>query len=163
MRYNNLGSTGLFVSELCLGTMTFGASGPFEAMGTVRQTDADAMLDRASCAGINIVDTADTYSGGEFERILGRGLKNLGKARDEVIIATKVFGYMGAGPNQQGSSRAHILDGDKASLKRLTTDYIDLDQLHGFDAATPIEESLGALDDLVRQGQLAKAKSSRAA
>ncbi len=154
MRYNKLGSTGLFVSELCLGTMTFGASGPFQAMGTVQQSDADAMLDRAFCAGINIVDTADTYSSGESERILGHGLKNLGKARDEVVIATKVFGKMGDGPNQQGSSRAHILDAAKASLKRLGTDYIDLYQLHGFDAATPIEESLIALDDLVRQGHV---------
>ena len=154
MRYNKLGSTGLFVSELCLGTMTFGANGPFQAMGNVQQSDADAMLDRAFDAGINIVDTADTYSGGESERILGQGLKNLGKARDEVVIATKVFGHVGDGPNQQGSSRTHILDAAKASLKRLGTDYIDLYQLHGFDAATPIEESLEALNDLVRQGHV---------
>ena len=154
MRYNKLGSTGLFVSELCLGTMTFGASGPFQAMGNVGQADADTMLDRAFGAGINIVDTADTYSGGESERILGQGLKNLGKARDEVVIATKVFGQMGDGPNAQGSSRAHILDAAKASLKRLGTDYIDLYQLHGFDVATPIEESLTALSDLVRQGHV---------
>ena len=154
MRYNKLGSTGLFVSELCLGTMTFGASGRFEALGNVGQSDADAMLDRAFGAGINIVDTADTYSGGESERILGRALKNVGKARDEVVIATKVFGYMGDGPNAQGSSRGHILDAAKASLRRLDTDYIDLYQLHGFDVATPIEESLEALDDLVRQGHV---------
>ena len=154
MRYNKLGSTGLFVSELCLGTMTFGASGPFQVMGNVQQADADAMLDRAFGAGINIIDTADTYSGGESERILGQGLRNLRKARDEVVIATKVFGTMGDGPNQRGSSRAHILDAAKASLKRLGTDYIDLYQLHGFDAATPVEESLEALTDLVRQGHV---------
>ncbi len=154
MRYNKLGSTGLFVCELCLGTMTFGASGPFEAMGNVQQADADVMLDRAFGAGINIIDTADTYSGGEAERILGQGLKNVGKARDEVVIATKLFGYMGDGPNAQGSSRAHILDAAKASLKRLGTEYIDLYQLHGFDAATSIEESLEALNDLVRQGHV---------
>lgn len=154
MRYNTLGSTGLFVSELCLGTMTFGASGPFQAMGTVAQTEADAMLDAAFTAGVNIVDTADTYSGGEAERILGQGLQHVGKPRDEVVLATKVFGSMGAAPNQQGSSRGHILDAAKASLSRLGTDYVDLYQLHGFDPATPIEESLEALNDLVRQGHV---------
>jgi len=152
MRYNRLGSTGLFVSELCFGTMTFGGSGGFGAVGAVQQADADALLARAFAAGINFVDTADTYSEGLAERITGQALRNLGVKRDEVIVATKVFGDMGPGPNQRGSSRGHILDAAKASLARLRLDYIDLYQLHGFDPATPLEETLGALNDLVRQG-----------
>ncbi len=152
MRYNRLGSTGLFVSELCLGTMTFGASGQYQFMGTVEQGEADAQVARALEAGINFIDTADTYSAGDSERITGQALKNLGTKRDEVIVATKVFGPTGSGPNQQGSSRGHILDAAKASLARLQLDHIDLYQLHGFDPATPVEETLGALDDLVRQG-----------
>ena len=152
MRYNRLGTTGLFVSELCLGTMTFGATGQYAFMGAVEQADADAMVGRAVEAGINFVDTADTYSGGNSERLTGQALKNVGVRREEVVIATKVFGETGPGPNARGSSRAHIIAGAHASLARLQTDYIDLYQLHGFDPATPIEESLGALTDLVRQG-----------
>ncbi len=152
MRYNKLGSTGLFVSELCFGTMTFGGRGPSSVIGKVQQADADTLLARAFEAGINLIDTADIYSEGDSERITGQALKNLGTKRDEVIVATKVFGNMGSKPNQQGSSRSHILDGVKASLERLQLEYIDLYQLHGFDPATPIEETLGALNDLVRQG-----------
>lgn len=152
MRYNKLGSTGLFVSEMCLGTMTFGASGQYEFMGKVEQADADAQIARALEAGINFVDTADTYSGGNSERVTGQALKNLGTPRDQVVVATKVFGSTGPGPNQQGSSRGHILEAAKASLARLQLDHIDLYQLHGFDPATPIEETLGALNDLVTQG-----------
>jgi len=152
MKYNKLGATGLFVSELCFGTMTFGDSDQYRFMGAVAQQDADALLARAFEAGINFLDTADTYSGGESERVTGQALKNLGTKREEVVIATKVFGNMGPGPNQQGSSRAHIMTAAKASLQRLQTDYIDLYQLHGFDPATPMEESLEALTDLVRQG-----------
>lgn len=152
MRYNKLGSTGLFVSELCFGTMTFGGRGPTSVIGKVQQTEADTLLAQAFEAGINLIDTADIYSEGDSERITGQALKNLGTKRDEVIVATKVFGNMGSKPNQQGSSRGHILDGAKASLERLQLEYIDLYQLHGFDPATPIEETLGALNDLVRQG-----------
>lgn len=152
MRYNKLGSTGLFVSELCFGTMTFGGSGGFEIMGNVQQAEADTLLARAFEAGINFIDTADTYSEGNSERITGQALKNLGIKRDEVVVATKVFGDMGSGPNRRGSSRNHILDGVQASLQRLQLDHIDLYQLHGFDPATPIEETLHALNDLVRQG-----------
>ncbi|HEY0777559.1 MAG TPA: aldo/keto reductase [Gemmatirosa sp.] len=152
MRYNRLGTTGLFVSELCLGTMTFGASDQYAFMGAVAQADADAMVRRALDAGINLLDTADTYSAGTSERITGQALRNLGVRRDEIVVATKVFGETGAGPNARGSSRAHIIAGAHASLERLQLDYIDLYQLHGFDPATPIEESLGALTDLVRQG-----------
>ncbi len=152
MRYNKLGSTGLFVSELCLGTMTFGASGAFSAMGAVEQAEADAVVARALEAGINVIDTADAYSDGASERITGQALKNVGVRRDEVVVATKVFGDVGTGPNQRGSSRGHVLDAVKASLERLQLDYIDLYQLHGFDPATSIEETLEALNDLVRQG-----------
>ncbi|THF71643.1 aldo/keto reductase [Deinococcus sp. Arct2-2] len=152
MRYNKLGNTGLFVSELAFGTMTFGASGPFAAMGKVEQAEADALLARAIEAGVNLIDTADTYSGGDSERITGQALKNLGVRRDEIVVATKVFGDVGTGPNARGSSRGHILDAAHASLERLQLDHIDLYQLHGFDPATPIEETLTALNDLVRQG-----------
>jgi len=150
MRYNRLGNTGLFVSELAFGTMTFGGSGGFEVMGRVQQNDADTLLGRAIEAGINFIDTADTYSGGASERITGQALKNLGVRRDEVVVATKVFGDIGVGPNGRGSSRAHILDAVHASLERLQLEHIDLYQLHGFDPATPLEESLEALNDLVR-------------
>ena len=152
MRYNRLGNTGLFVSELAFGTMTFGGTDGFENVGTVQQAEAEALLARAIEAGINLIDTADTYSGGLSESITGQALRNLGVAREEVVLATKVFGTMGSGPNARGSSRGHILDAAHASLKRLQTDHIDVYQLHGFDPATPIEETLGALSDLVRQG-----------
>ena len=152
MRYNKLGSTGLFVSELCLGTMTFGGVGSYSNIGTVQQAEADTLVARALKAGINFIDTADTYSEGNSERITGQALKNLGIKHDEVIVATKVFGDTGSKPNQRGSSRSHILDGAKASLERLQLDHIDLYQLHGFDPATSIEETLEALNDLVRQG-----------
>ncbi len=152
MRYNKLGSTGLFVSELCFGTMTFGGDGLYNHVGKVQQAEADALLARAFEAGINFIDTADAYSEGNSERITGQAFKNVGKKRDEIVVATKVFGETGSQPNQRGSSRGHILDSAKASLARLQLEYIDLYQLHGFDPATPIEETLGALDDLVKQG-----------
>jgi len=151
MRYNRLGPTGLFVSELCLGTMTFGGNGTSN-IGVLPQKDAEALVARALEGGINFIDTADIYADGASEEITGRALKNLKIPREDVIIATKVFGRMGAGPNARGASRAHILDGAKASLKRLGLDHIDLYQIHGFDAATPIEETLRALDALVQQG-----------
>ncbi len=152
MRYNRLGKTGLFVSELCFGTMTFGGTGNFSVMGSVQQAEADALLSKAFEAGINFIDTADTYSEGRSELITGQALKNLGVQRDQVIVATKVFGDIGTGPNARGSSRGHILDAAQASLERLQLDHIDLYQLHGFDPATPVEETLEALNDLVRQG-----------
>ena len=152
MRYDKLGSTGLFVSELCFGTMTFGGSGRYQNVGQVQQAEADKLLDRALEAGINFIDTADTYSGGDSERITGQALKNLGIRRDEVVVATKVFGETGPGPNSSGSSRSHIIDGAHASLDRLQLKHIDLYQLHGFDPATPVEETLSALSDLVRHG-----------
>lgn len=154
MRYNRLGSTGLFVSELCFGTMTFGAAGRYAHLGDVGQPEADALLAGAFDAGINFIDTADTYSAGASERVTGQSLKNLGIKRDEVVVATKVFGETGPSPNARGSSRAHIFDAIGASLERLQLEYVDLYQLHGFDPATPIEESLTALNDLVRQGRV---------
>ena len=152
MRYNRLGTTGLFVSELCFGTMTFGGQGAFANVGQVQQPEADRLIARSLEAGINLIDTADVYSEGNSEIITGQALKNLKVRREDVVIATKVFGQVGTGPNDKGSSRGHIMDAVKGSLKRMQLDHIDLYQLHGFDAATPIEESLRALDSLVRQG-----------
>jgi aryl-alcohol dehydrogenase-like predicted oxidoreductase len=155
MRYNQLGGTGLFVSELCLGTMTFGSRGEiWQNIGGLGQDEAEALLWQAHEAGINFIDTADVYSEGESERITGQAIRNLGIARDEIVLATKVFGSTGATHNARGASRGHIMDGVKASLKRLGTDYIDLYQIHGFDRITPFEETLRALTDLVRQGHV---------
>ena len=155
MRNNPLGRTGLFVSELCLGTMTFGGTGGiWGQIGDLQQADAERLVGQALDAGINFIDTADVYSGGASEQITGQALKNLKVARDSVVVATKVFGDTGAGPNARGLSRSHIVDGVKASLARLQLDHIDLYQLHGFDAATPMEETLAALDQLVRHGHV---------
>ncbi|SDE19865.1 aldo/keto reductase [Rhodospira trueperi] len=153
MRYNTLGNTGLLVSELCLGTMTFGGSdGMWRQIGTVQQQEADAIVRTAFDAGINVIDTANVYAEGLSEQITGQALKNLGVPRDDVLIATKVFGRARPGPNGAGASRGHILDQAKASLKRLQVDHIDLYQIHGLDPLTPFEETLEALDILVRQG-----------
>jgi aryl-alcohol dehydrogenase-like predicted oxidoreductase len=153
MRNHPLGRTGLFVSELCLGTMTFGGGeGMWNQIGAVQQSDAERLVGQALDAGINFIDTADMYSGGLAEQITGQALKNLKVPRDSVVIATKVFGETGSGPNARGASRGHIQDGIRASLKRLQLEHIDLYQIHGFDPATPIEETVRALDQLVRQG-----------
>jgi aryl-alcohol dehydrogenase-like predicted oxidoreductase len=153
MRYNTLGQTGLFVSELCLGTMTFGGSeGIWQHIGSVQQKEADDLVRAALDAGVNFIDTANVYAGGLAEEITGQALRNLGVVRDEVVVATKVYGRMGKGPNGSGTSRYHMLEQAKASLRRLQLGHIDLYQIHGFDAVTPIEETLEALDTLVRQG-----------
>ncbi|SAI74494.1 oxidoreductase [Bordetella ansorpii] len=154
MKYHRLGNTGLFVSELAFGAMTFGNNAGYESLGGLGQGEANAMVRRAFDAGINLYDTADFYALGESERLLGEALRNLGEARENYLIATKVFGPMTSGPNGAGASRAHILDAAKGSLRRLGVDHIDLYQVHGFDPATPIEETLRALDDLVRQGHV---------
>jgi aryl-alcohol dehydrogenase-like predicted oxidoreductase len=155
MRNKPLGRTGLFVSELCLGTMTFGGStGIWAQIGDLQQADAERLIGHAIDAGINFIDTADVYAGGASEQITGQALKNLKVPRESVVVATKVFGDTGPGPNNRGASRGHILDGVKASLKRLQLEHIDLYQIHGFDAATPIEETVRALDQLVRQGHV---------
>jgi aryl-alcohol dehydrogenase-like predicted oxidoreductase len=152
MRYNKLGRTGLYVSELCLGTMTFGGQGMWTAIGQLDQSDSDALVKTAIDSGINFIDTANVYSEGVSERITGQALRNLGIARDQVVIATKAMGPMGTGPNDRGLSRYHIMNQVEASLKRLQLDHIDLYQVHGWDAATPIEETLRALDNLVERG-----------
>lgn len=154
MRYKKLGGTGLLVSEICLGTMTFGGRGFWTSIGTLDQSVADGIVARSLEAGVNFIDTADVYSEGLSEEITGRAIVNSGRKRSEIVLATKVFGQMGAGLNDRGASRGHIMDGVKASLKRLGTDYIDLYQIHGIDPITPIEETLRALDDLVRQGHV---------
>ena len=155
MRNKPLGRTGLFVSELCLGTMTFGgSSGIWSQIGDLQQADAERLIGQAIDAGINFIDTADVYAGGVSEQITGQALKNLKVPRENVVVATKVFGDTGPGPNTRGASRGHILDGVKASLKRLQLDHIDLYQIHGFDNATPIDETVRALDQLVRHGHV---------
>jgi aryl-alcohol dehydrogenase-like predicted oxidoreductase len=155
MRHKPLGRTGLFVSELCLGTMTFGGNaGLWAQIGDLQQADAERLIGQAIDAGINFIDTADVYAGGASEQITGQALKNLKVPRENVVVATKVFGETGPAANARGNSRGHILDGVKASLKRLQLDHIDLYQIHGFDPATPIEETVRALDQLVRQGHV---------
>jgi aryl-alcohol dehydrogenase-like predicted oxidoreductase len=166
MRYKQLGRTGLFVSEICLGAMTFGAGkeGVWgnmsgldvetvdSAMGALDQPTVDRILAGALSAGVNFVDTADVYAGGQSELRVGRALKNLGVKRKDIVIATKVFNPVGPGPNDRGASRGHIMDAVRDSLDRLGTDYIDLYQIHGYDRVTPLEETLRALEDLRRQG-----------
>jgi aryl-alcohol dehydrogenase-like predicted oxidoreductase len=155
MKYNLLGTTGLKVSELCLGTMTFGKSGGrFAAINGVDQAGADALLKRSLDAGINFIDTANVYTEGQSEEITGQAIRNVGVSRDDLVLATKVRGKMGDGPNDAGLTRKHIMQQVEASLKRLQTDYIDLYQTHSFDPLTPWEETLRALDDLVRQGKV---------
>jgi aryl-alcohol dehydrogenase-like predicted oxidoreductase len=155
MKYNQLGRTGLFVSELCLGTMTFGGNedaGWWSVIGKLQQEAVDEIVGAALGAGVNFIDTADVYSMGGAERLLGQSLKNLGVKRSDVVIASKVYGEVGAGPNDRGASRGHIMDGVQRSLERLQLDHIDLYQIHAHDPVTPIEETLRALDDLTRQG-----------
>lgn len=155
MRYNQLGNTGLFVSELCLGTMTFGEADNAALWGKIAGVDQDAadqILDRSIKAGVNFVDTADVYSFGTSERILGQAIRNVGVARKDIVIATKFLGQMGDTPNDRGASRGHIMDSVEKSLERLQVDHIDLYQIHGTDTVTPIDETLRALDDLVSRG-----------
>lgn len=154
MEYKTLGNTGLLVSTLCLGTMTFGGKGFWETVGAVDQAGVDKLIKTSIDAGINFFDSADIYSEGESERLLGNSLKNLNIARKDVVIATKVYGRVGQGYNDIGASRGHIMDAVDASLRRLNTEYIDLYQIHGNDPITPIEETLRALDALVQQGKV---------
>ena len=151
MKMRSLGKSGVKVSEICMGTMTFGSRVVRDSVGGLGQKESDALVNMALDAGVNFFDTADVYAEGQSEEMLG---KALGKRRKEIILATKIRGKMGPGPNDLGLSRHHILEGCEASLKRLGTDYIDLYQVHRFDPATPLEETLRALDDLVRQGKV---------
>src|SRR5271163_582789 len=155
MEYATLGNTGLLVSKLCFGTMTFGdGRGLFKALSAVGQAEADELVKMSIDGGINFFDTADNYTEGESERILGQSLKNLNIARKDVVIATKVYSRVGPGRNDVGASRGHIMDGVEDSLRRLQTDHIDLYQIHASDSVTPIEETLRALDTLVQQGKV---------
>src|ERR1700761_7450784 len=141
MHLNKLGRTGLFVSELCLGTMTFGGGeGVWQQIGSLQQSEADALVGRALDAGINFIDTANVYSNGLSEQITGQALRDLGIARNQVIVATKVFGRMAPAANARGPTRFHIHEQAKASLKRLQLDHVDLYQIHGFDSVPPIDE-----------------------
>ena len=146
-----LGNTGIKVSEICFGAMTFGGRGYWKAIGELEQKDANTLVKTALDRGINFFDTADVYSEGLAEEMLG---KALGNKRKEIILATKVRGRTGKGPNDVGLSRHHIIEGCNSSLKRLGTNYIDLYQVHSFDPFTPLEETLRALDDLVRDGKV---------
>jgi len=152
MNYVNLGRTGLKVSRLCLGTMTYGSRKwrPW----VLDEDESRPFLRRAIELGINFFDTADMYSVGASEEVLGRALRDFGPGRDRVVIATKVFNAMGDDPNQRGLSRKHIRHAIEDSLRRLGTDYVDLYQIHRFDPNTPVEETMQALDDLVREGKV---------
>ncbi|MBA3630261.1 MAG: aldo/keto reductase [Actinobacteria bacterium] len=143
MEYRRLGRSGVMVSEICLGTMTFGRE--------IDESYSHALVDMFLDAGGNFIDTADVYSAGVSEEITGRKIKD---KRDDIVLATKVRFPMGDGPNDVGVSRKHIIRGCEASLRRLGTDYIDLYQIHAWDGATPLEETMGALTDLVRQGKV---------
>jgi aryl-alcohol dehydrogenase-like predicted oxidoreductase len=151
MEYRTLGRSGLRVSVLTMGTMTFGGEGPFANVGTTGVDEAQRQVDMGLDAGINLIDTADVYSGGRSEEILGEVLRG---RRDQVLVATKVRMGMGPGPNDAGLSRHHVISGCEASLRRLGTDHIDLYQVHEWDGQTPLEETLEALDLLVRSGKV---------
>ena len=155
MKYQPLGNTGLLVSKMSLGTMTMGpGTGVYASIGKVGQTDSDDLVKTAYELGINFFDTADVYSGGESERILGQAFKNLAIARKDIVLATKFYSRTGPGRNDVGASRKHTMDAIEASLKNLQTDYIDLYQLHANDVLTPTDEILRSLDDLVTQGKV---------
>jgi aryl-alcohol dehydrogenase-like predicted oxidoreductase len=151
MEYRQLGKSGLRISVLTMGTMTFGGRGNFAKVGNTDVTEARRQVDMCLDAGINLVDTADVYSGGLSEEIVGEILQG---RREDVLLATKVRMTMGSGPNDAGLSRQHVITGCEASLRRLGTDHIDLYQVHEWDGQTPLEETLGALDLLVQQGKV---------
>ena len=155
MRMKKFGNTGLVVSEICLGAMTFGgAEGIWAQIASVGQASADELVKTAVDGGVNFFDTADVYSAGRSEEILGQSLRNLAVPRDQFVLATKVFGRSGPGANQLGLSRYHIMAALDASLKRLQLEHVDLYQIHGTDPLTPIEETLDALNDCVRAGKV---------
>ncbi len=154
MKRKTLGRTGLVVSEMCLGAMTFGGRGFWKVVGQQGVPEVEKLLGTAFDAGINFVDTANVYSEGESERVLGEALKRLARPRDTVVVATKVHGRMGPGPNQVGLSRAHIIQSVEDSLTRLGLTHVELLQIHGVDFLTPLEETLRALEDVTRQGKV---------
>lgn len=154
MRYRVLGKTGLFVSELCLGAMTFGGKGFWEVVGKLGAQEVESLIGTALDGGVNFIDTADVYSEGESETLVGQALAALKRPREQVVVATKVRGRMGPSPNQVGLTRAHIHAAIDASLKRLKLDHVDLYQIHGVDKDTPIEETVRGLDEVVRAGKV---------
>ncbi|MGA2914406.1 MAG: aldo/keto reductase [Sedimentisphaerales bacterium] len=154
MRYRKLGKTGLYVSEICLGTMTFGGKGFWEVIGKLNVSEAQAFIGTALDAGVNFIDTADAYSEGESEKFVGAAMASLKRLRDQIIVATKCRLRTGPGPNQIGLSRGHIMAAIDASLSRLKLDFVDLYQIHGVDIDTPIEETMCALNDIVRAGKV---------
>jgi aryl-alcohol dehydrogenase-like predicted oxidoreductase len=154
MRYRKLGRTGVYVSEMCFGAMTFGGKGFWEVVGKLGAAEAEKLVGAALDAGVNFIDTADVYSEGESEKLVGAALRALGRPREQLVVATKCRGRTGPGPNELGLSRAHIHASIDASLKRLGLDHVDLYQVHGVDLETPIEETMRALDDLVRAGKV---------
>ncbi len=153
MRYNRLGNSGLVVSELCLGAMTFGTTPSAFFQHDLDQAGSTALVKQALDAGVNFIDTANVYSMGQSEEFVGGALRDLGVARDEVVIATKGMGPMGEGPNDGGYGRYHLLHQVDASLQRLGLDHVDLYQIHGWDPNAPIEEGLRAMEDIVRSGR----------
>lgn len=154
MKYRLLGQTGLYVSELCLGTMTYGSAGFWEVMGGLDQAAVSAQIKYAFDQGINFIDTANVYSLGQAEQLVGQAIRDLGLPRDELVIATKATGIMNDLPNGRGQSRYHLMNEVDASLKRLHLDHLDLYLLHGIDPLTPLEEALDTLNDLVRSGKV---------
>jgi len=154
MKYNELGKTGVLVSELCLGTMTFGGKGMWQAIGQLPQDEVNLIVKNSLDQGINFIDTANAYSEGLSETLLGESIKRLGISHQEVVIATKVRLRMGAGANQIGLSRLHIMDSVDDSLKRLQMSHIDLLYIHGVDPITPLEETMRGLEDVVRSGKV---------
>lgn len=154
MKYNLLGSTGLLVSEICFGTMTFGGKGRWEAIGSVQQEEVNALMKRVVEADINFIDTANVYSFGESEKLLGQSLRDLGLNRNELVIATKVRGRMNEKPNSIGLSRYHIFNSVDESLKRLQLDHIDILYAHAVDFVTPVEEIMHSLSDIVQTGKV---------
>jgi len=151
MQYRQLGGSGLRVSQLALGTMTFGGQGQFRDVGTTDLDGAKRQIDMALDAGVNLIDTADIYSAGASEEILGRALNG---RRDRLLVASKARFAFGDGANDAGLSRHHLIEACESSLRRLQTDHIDLYQVHEWDGVTPLEETLGALDDLLRSGKV---------
>ena len=154
MKYRLLGQTGLYVSELCLGTMTYGSAGFWEVMGGL---DGEAVTEQIKYAfdqGVNFIDTANVYSLGQSEQLVGKALKKLGLPRDELVIATKATGVMNDLPNGRGQTRYHLMNEVDASQKRLKLEHLDLYLLHGFDPLTPLEEALETMNDLVRSGKV---------
>jgi aryl-alcohol dehydrogenase-like predicted oxidoreductase len=154
MKYNFLGNTGLLVSEICFGTMTFGGKGYWEAIGKIQQEEVNSLMRVVIDSGINFIDTANIYSFGQSETLLGQSIKDLGLKRSELVIATKVRGKMSDSPNDIGLSRFHIFNSVDESLQRLQLDHIDVLYVHGVDKRTPVEETMRALNDIVLTGKV---------